>query len=250
MFLKVYADESYDSELYCCGSFLGWPRDFYYLGLKWDERLKKDGLNYFRASECEGLYGEFDPQNPLGYGLSQARARAESVRHDLIEIIKSDVIGGIAISVSRKDFENLVVSNPKAAEEFGTDILIYSYKTLIKLTMELLEQDWPEPPRPKAAFLLDEHSNWRQAEEAYGLLKSENEACANRMLVIGHANDKEYPGLQMADLMAHESRLHARAAIENSGVERPMMRELKKVHNVYFSGIMREEQLLGQLGES
>jgi len=249
VFLKVYADESYDSGIYTCGAFIGWPKDFYYLGVKWDERLQKDNLRYFRASECEGLYGQFDPQNPPGYGLSQARARAESVRYDLIEIIKSDVIGGISISVSRKDFEDFVSKDLKAAQRFGTDILIYTYKTLITLTVELLEQDWPEYPKPKAAFLLDEHSNWQKAEEAYSSLKAENTACANRMLVIGHADDEEYPGLQMADLMAHESRLHTKAHIGNVGTERLMMRELKKKHNVYFTGLMQKEQLQGMLNE-
>src|SRR5580692_5370610 len=81
-FLKVFGDESYDKSLYCCGAFLGWPKDFYYLGLKWDDRLKKDGIGYFRASDCENLDGEFAIWSPPGYDLNQARARSDSIRHD------------------------------------------------------------------------------------------------------------------------------------------------------------------------
>jgi hypothetical protein len=114
MFLKVYADESYDSEVYCCGSFLGWPKTFYYLGLQWQDRLKKDGLAFFRASDCERLDGEFSAQNPTGYGLGQARARALSVRHDLTAIIEGETVVGISMSIVRKDFEKLVRENRKA----------------------------------------------------------------------------------------------------------------------------------------
>lgn len=249
VFLKVHGDESYDDEIYCCGAFLGWPKDFFYLGLQWEDRLRKEHLEYFRAAECEGLHGQFDPQNPPGYGLSQARARAESVRHDLVEIIQSETIAGITVSVDRKDFDALVAENPKARKHFGTDIMIFSYKILIRTTVGLLEQDWPEPPRPKAAFLFDEHSNYKQAEQAYDQLKSENEACAKRMLVVAHADDTEYPGLQMADLMAHEARLRTKDTSfpEPATLDRLSLKELKKTHNVYFMGLMKREQLLQEL---
>jgi len=249
VFLKVYGDESYDSEIYCCGSFLGWPKDFYYLGLRWEGRLKKDGLKYFRAAECEGLHGQFDPQNPPGYGLSQARARADLVRHDLVEIIQSETIGGISVSVDKKDFNTLVAQNPKARKHFGTDIMIFSYKILIRTTLELLEQDWPEPPRPKAAFVFDKHSNYKEAEQAYDQLESEREVCAKRMLIAAHGDDREYPGLQMADLMAHEARLRTKddSFPEPATPDRLSLKELKKTHNVYFMGLMRREQLLQEL---
>lgn len=249
VFLKVYADESYDRDIYCCGSFLGLPRDFYYSGLKWEERLQKDNLKYFRASECEGLHGEFDPQNPYGYGLSQARARASSVYHDLLEIIETMGIGGIVGGVVKKDFEELVAENEKAKKHFGTDLMIFSYKTLINATANLLEQDCPEMPNLKVAFLLDEHSNWKQAEEAYGQLKEEDHACARRMLCVGHADDKEYPGLQMADLMAHEGRHKIESWLGASPSERRGFSVLAKNHKVYFVGVMNKENLLGHLAQ-
>jgi hypothetical protein len=249
VFLKVYADESYDSEIYCCGSFLGWPKDFYYSGLKWEDRLQKDGLRYFRASECEGLYGEFDPQNPPGFGLSQARARASSLYHDMLEILESSGIGGIVGGVLRKDFAELTEENPRARKYFGTDIMLFSYKTLINATANLLEQDCPELPNLKAAFLLDEHSNWKKAEAAYRQLKEEDAACAKRMLCVGHADDEEYPGLQMADLMAHQGRHKIKNWLLASRAERRGFSVLTRNHRVYFVGVMNKENLLAHLGQ-
>ena len=234
MHLTVYADESYDPDVYCCGSFFGWPRTFYYLGLDWENRLKKDGLTHFSASDCEGLEGEFSSQRPRGYGLDQARARASSVRHDLTQIIQGESIVGVSMSIVRKDFEVLVDENVKAKKYFGTDILIANYTLLIKAVIELMEKDWPEQKysRLKIAFLLDEHSNWKAAEEAYEQIKSENAVYTRRMAVVDHADDKEYPGLQMADLMAHEARLKTKEWVRMSETERHTLNTLKQSHNI------------------
>lgn len=155
VFLKLYGDESYDKELYCCGSFLGFPKDFLYLGWKWEERLKKDGIDYFRSYDCQNLDGQFSSNNPPSYGLNQARARADSIHHDMVELIQSEVISGCSASVVKKDFEELVASNPKAKKHFGTDIMIFCYRRLIKAVVAHLERDWPEQPNLKVGFVFD-----------------------------------------------------------------------------------------------
>jgi hypothetical protein len=248
-FLKVYGDESYDDSLYTCGSFLSWPAIFYYLGLEWDDRLKKDGIAYFRSYDCEHLQGEFRLENPPGFGLNQARARADSIRHDLVQIIQRKTIAGISVSIVRKDFEALVSKNRKARKCFGTDLMIFTYRMLVKHTVGLMEQDFPETKYRglKAGFVFDEHSNWRKAEEAYDQLKQQDALCAKRMLVASHADDREYPGLQMADLMAYEARIESQKWLDSSDEERHSMKNLKRTHNVYFMGIMARKQLLAEL---
>jgi hypothetical protein len=248
-FLKVFGDESYDKSLYCCGAFLGWPIDFTYLGFKWDDRLEKDGIRYFRASECENLEGEFGIWSPPGYDLNQARARSDSIRHDLLEIIKGQIILGISVCVVKKDFENLVKKNAKARKYFGTDMMVFTYKMLIRHVVGLIEQDFPEPKysKLKAAFVFDEHGNSLQAQQAYNELREQNSLCAKRMLVAVHADDKEYPALQMADLMAYEARIGSNEWLESSDKERQVMKTLKKSHNIYFMGVMARKQLLDEL---
>jgi hypothetical protein len=248
-FLKVFGDESYDKSLYCCGAFLGWPIDFTYLGFKWDDRLRKDGIRYFRASDCENLEGEFAIWSPPGYDLNQARARSDSIRHDLLEIIKGQIILGISVCVVKKDFENLVRKNARAKKHFGTNLMVFAYKMLIRHVVGLIEQDFPESKysKLKAAFVFDEHGNSLQAQQAYNELREQNPLCTKRMLVAAHADDKEYPALQMADLMAYEARIKSQQWLESSDNERQAMKTLTATHNIYFMGVMARKQLLDEL---
>jgi hypothetical protein len=251
VFLSVYGDDSSDQKqerILSAAGFLAWPRDFYYAGLEWQDRLDKEGFKYFRACECEGLHGEFDPQNPPVFGLTQARARALSVRHDLVEIIRKHGLGGISASLALDDFKTLIAENPKAKEHFGTDPVLLIYKILLKQTAELMERDWSENPALKIAFTFDTHQKWRQAEEAYEQLRLENPSCAKRMLHAGHADDEDYPALQMADLMAHEARQKTLEWLADSTKETHVFKALTGHHNVYFMGVAQRKELLEVLG--
>jgi hypothetical protein len=249
VFLSLYADDSSDQKqerILSAAGFLAWPRDFYYAGLEWQDRLDKDGLKYFRACECEGLHGEFDAVK-RGLDLSQARALALSVRYDLVKIIEKSGMIGIAASILLNDFDLLINENPKAKKHFGTDPAILIYKVLIKQTAELMERDWSENPSLKIAFTFDTHQKWRQAEEAYEELRLENPFCSKRMLHAGHADDEEYPALQMADLMAHESRQKTLEWLAGSEKETHVFKALSGHHNVYFMGILQRKELLDVL---
>ena len=250
VFLKSYGDDSSDwknQEVICAGSFLGWPKEFYYAGLKWDERLKRDNLEYFRASECEDLRGQFDPQR-LGVDLSQARALALSVRHDLIHVLRhgGTGLGSISMAILRKDFHELITENEEAKRYFGTDPVRLVYKRLIRVTIDLLTQDWSKMPASlKIAFIFDEHQKWKEAEEEYNKLKEEDAACARRMAFAGHGDDKETVGLQMADLAAYEARI--KALQEDSAEDRIPFKLMARNHSIYFVGLMRKENLLKEL---
>jgi hypothetical protein len=250
VFLSLYADDSSDrlhESILCAGSFLGWARDFYYAGVDWQARLEKDGIKYFRATECESLTGEFKPKE--GLRLDEARARALMVRHDLEKIIEKSGIGCISASMIWNDFRELVAENGKARTHYGTDAVIFIYKRLIKATCTLLERDWSETPGLKVAFTFDSHNRWRQAEEAYEELRQTDPTCARRMLHAGHADDQDYPALQMADLMAHEARFKTVSSLEESSTERPVFKALAAHHNIYFMGVMGKAEMLADLAE-
>jgi hypothetical protein len=243
MFLKVYADESADAATFCCGAVFGWPKDFYYLGLKWEDRLKQDNLTYFHAFDCEHLCREFK---------ALTRVEADSVRRDLTNIIRGEPVVGISLGVVKRDFKSLVTTNSYAKKYFGTDIMIASYKLLIKTAVELMENDWREEQYAnlKIGFVFDSHSNWKKAEGAYERLRVENAACAKRMLVASHADDKDYAGLQMADLMAYECRIETNKWMKDSVQEREAMKSLKKSHNIYFMGFMGKAELISEMNRS
>ena len=255
MFLASYGDDSSDGkaqDIVCAGSFVGWPKEFYYAGLKWEDRLKRDGIDYFRACECEDLRGQFDPAR-LGLDLTQARLLALSVRHDLIEILRGPRtgLGAICIGLLRKDFNELIAENQEARNFFGTDPVRLIYKRLIRVTIDLLNNDWPDMPAGiKICYTFDEHQKWREAEEEYDRLKAEDAACAKRMSSVGHADDREYPGLQMADLAASEARIKTMEWLNGSEKERLQFKQMARNETVYFIGVMNRENMLQELRAS
>jgi hypothetical protein len=251
VFLKSYGDDSSDwksQEIVCAGSFLGWPKQFFYAGLEWEKCLKKYKLNYFRASECEDLRGQFDPAR-LGMDLTEARALALAARHDLIQVIgpRCGGIGSISVALLRKDFQEVLKEQEDAASFFGTDPMRLVYKRLIRVTIDLLRQDWPSLPGDvKIVYVFDKHQKWREAEEEYNRLKQEDAACAARMAFAGHADDKKTIGLQMADLAAYEARLK----VMQSHVDRIPFKLMANNHSVYFIGLWNKEHLLKELEAS
>ena len=82
LILMVYADDSADARqetVFTVGGFMGYPHMFEKAEIKWDAYLRSQNLSYFKASEAESLYGEFDPLK-LMMTPRAARAFAESVR--------------------------------------------------------------------------------------------------------------------------------------------------------------------------
>jgi Protein of unknown function (DUF3800) len=253
-FLKVYGDESYDKKrgkdsLFTCGAVFGWPTEFFYAGNAWDKVLKKHQVGYFRSYDCENLEGQFDQSNAIAFGLDQARMRAQSVRGELLDVFIDFLILGLSVCVVKKDFYDLIENNKKAKRLFGSDILIFSYEMLIKHVLALMDIDWPEERyrNLKVGFVFDEHGKWKEAETAYDQLKKKDALCARRMLVASHADDQECPGLQMADLIAYETRLDAKEWLSKSQSVRYPIERLKKSHHIYFIGVMEKDQLLAEL---
>ena len=67
------------------------------------------------------------------------------------------------------------------------------------------------------------------------------------LLVASHEDDKEYPGLQMADLVAYECRIRTNEWMKGSPKERATLKNLKKSHNLYFMGFMGKAELLSEM---
>jgi hypothetical protein len=144
-----------------------------------------------------------------------------------------------------------VAENDKARRYFGTDPVRLIYKRLIRVTIDLLAQDWPDMPNQvKVAFVFDEHQRWREAEEEYQRLTIDDPACTARMLTVSHADDKDTIGLQMADLAAWEARLKTMRWMSGSPIERAQFRQMARNENIYFVAAMTRDNLLAELRDA
>jgi hypothetical protein len=257
MIFALYGDDSTDKlkssgvrdRILSAGAFLGWPETFFEAERHWEARLKKDNIDYFRASECEGLVGEFDPFK-RGMSLNSGRAMAESVRRDLCDIIvKANGLAGFAVSVVLDEFLELLETDSRAKPYFGDNPAIMIYVALIKQAIAMCERDFAEVIKwVPIAFTFDTHTKWKEAEEAYSQLKKVP-MFEKRLGYIGHADDKIHAPLQMADLMAHEARHKTAAFISGSNKTRTSFEVLAGGHNVYYCGLLRKEDMIAELDQ-
>lgn len=251
MVIGFYGDDSTDHperQMQTAGAVFGWPGDVFEAERLWNNHLEKANIRYFRASECEMLMGEFDPVK-LGMNLSSARAFAEATRRDMVSVLEQIPLTAVAVGLHLKDFKRVISSNPKALYYYGSDSTILVYGRLIKSTIELMHQDYPEFVHHTIAFTFDDHTNHLQAEAAYLQLKRKDSYCASMMGYVGHADDKLHAPLQMADLIAHEARHKCVAMLADSPKERSAFKLLSESHSIYYIGVMAENGLLSQLGE-
>jgi hypothetical protein len=243
----LYCDESADAKQerwLAVGSFFGKVEDFPKVETEWRERLAQDQVDYFHATECERLVGEFDfVAKGLDKDQKSARKRADSLRNDLATILGQSTIGGISVGLNLHDFREIAEA---FAEEFRTDKVTFAYKVLIRDCITQIDKDWPESANLTIAFTFDDRADWKQAEDAYEQLKS-IPAIDKRMGVVIHADDKKHPALQMADLLAHETRY----ALQDGTVDlnsRPALQILKESHRLYYVSTVEAKELSVMFG--
>lgn len=246
--ISVFGDDSSDrnhQEVLSVGAFWGWSADFSSVEAAWQDRLQRDGVAYFHATECESLSGQFDPV-PRGLSLNSARAFAESVRYDLIQILDKSKLDGAAVSLSRRDFSEVMLSNPIAQREYPADPTVLTYRSLIKLAIDELLRLHPHfEGEARVDFVFDDHSNWEKAEIAYEVLRQNDPLCRQMVGSVKHSDDKNLPALQMADLMAHEARYHALSYWGKADVNRHSLKNL--VNSLYIHATIGKKELLAGL---
>lgn len=241
MIVGLYGDESTDKEITSVGAVIGWPVWLYYAETDWQARLQRDGIAYYRTSDCENLSGPFDPQ-VRGWSLNAASDIAKAVKSDLVDILRrKEGIGAVGVSIEHATFDH-AITNPRTRAFWGDDRLIAAYKALICAVIKLIDEDWPGSSDLPIAFIFDEHSNWEKAEEAYRQLKR-LEPCAPRMGHVGHDDDKMFPPLQMADLIASETRRFTIQHLANRSERTPAFIRLNETHTVWFLAIADKKYL-------
>jgi hypothetical protein len=246
--LAVYADDSSDAgqrDLFTVGGFIGFPDDFFEAERRWEARLKIAGIDYFRASECQMLTGQFHPSR-LMMDPKAARTFAEIVRHDLGKIISKERLGGITLSLDMRDFRQVLIDNPESKEYFySEDPYIYMFVRFIIDCIHCLDSELPGLSAIPVAFVLDDHSRWKEAEDAYRTLR-ENPSFENRLASISHSDDKKTIPLQMADLCAYEGRHQTMNKL--LGLEpRVEFTRMAEKGVFYRFAILKKQELLNEL---
>jgi hypothetical protein len=214
MLIRGYIDDSADEKkqtVAVAGAFLGDYQQWKKLIQPWRKRLKQDGIQYFRSTEYNSLRGEFfryrDEQK---YPKPKGSEAAKTVRDDLEDIIRLSGIRGFAHCVPLEMYQQTRSSIPLAADVFPVDAFEVALQSLIRDCAKEFQKHYGD--RHKLAFMCDEGPSAKRIGDAYLAFKKLNPDFGNMIGALAFGDDKKYPQLQAADLMAGSGKeIHLRA---------------------------------------
>jgi hypothetical protein len=201
--IECFLDESSDQErqdVFCVGGFIA--NEVYWRAMQkeWVERLAKDGVAYFRASDCKSLSGPFRVLTRKYGSVAKARPIAEKLRRDLEQIIAPYHWIGFAVCVPMSEYTEVFHVSPAAR-------LLYpegdpTEPAYAKLMYQIARLTRKNAPLTEIAYVIDEARFSGKIVDVFKATKQNHPIIGKVMRSILPLDDKVTPALQIADLIA------------------------------------------------
>jgi hypothetical protein len=171
---------------------------------EWRARLKQDEIQYFRTADYFAMEGEFRKLADR-YGLTNARVLASALFADLKSILRSYDVHFFCLGCPIATLQ-AVRREPRPWIVLDSDPYVMVHEELIYRTVRMVR----ESIRPDTiAFIFDENAkvaafndiSW--AEFKRSVYPSSVAQCMTTLVPL---DDKQFPALQAADLIAHTAR--------------------------------------------
>ncbi len=263
MFLLVrnaYLDESADPKpvtgmhrgFFAVGGILGNSVATFELERNWDKALAKHGLDYFKASQCENGWGQFnkfvkDSKNIM----PDERKLLDSISLEFLNLIVHPVdfdsgyyLACWGVGVKQDDFYEVIKDDHNRAV-LGKDPYRLAYDFAFiegAWLMKELGEGW------SAHYVCDEHEIYSPlAPEVYRNLKNTNPNAAQRMLSFSSIDEKLCAPVQAADAVIYEIRRalnfqHKVPGLTDKSI-RPQFAMLANAHMMAYIAHTEREQL-------
>ena len=211
-FYRAYIDDSKDKQVVVSGVIFGRTNDWRQLINPWRERLRKDGLDFFKSHDCDGLWNQFEKFRALENG----RQLADKVREDLDQIIHESpvVTMGVVLPVQ---YHKELLANPERGKKIPKSAYVLSFQQVLAecaLAMKRL------PGRNNIiSFVHDDGTDFQLLKNVYHEFKKRNPKYAKVMSEFVPLDDKIHPELQAADVAASVTRKYALAYANDPSVE-------------------------------
>ena len=144
--VACYLDESADpkrQEVFAVTGVIAHLVNWFEVERAWEERLRKDGLAYFRAADCETVRGPFEKFRSDRHSLKYSeRLQAEAVRSDLIDILQKNHLMASGSAMLMKDF-NEVIKDDDAKFILGDDPYHICYRLAWTVIADTIKQHTP-----------------------------------------------------------------------------------------------------------
>lgn len=200
--LRSYLDESADQKrehILVVAGFLSSEPHWRRIEELWSNRLRQDGIAYFRATKCKALRGQFQKLRQIHGSLSAAKRAADRIREDLEGILLSSPLRVFGVGIVMQDYWEILEAEPKLKLFFSEDLVEEAYRTAM---YEIARTVRREAPTHAVEYVFDHSLCSSVIMDAFGALRKIHPYLAPYMESINGANDKEVPALQAADLIA------------------------------------------------
>jgi hypothetical protein len=205
MLLKTYVDDSADEtqeRAVVAGAYIGFYHQWNKLQKLWRKRLKRDGIKYFHATEYYSLRGEFLKfRDPVQYPKPKGSEAATAMLNDLEQIISESQVMGIAVCADMQAYNAVRQKEAHANEIFSSDAFESALQALIMTCVKILRDEWKG--HRKLAFICDDSNTSPRIARLYSGFVAANPGLAEFLGGLIHRDDKLFPQLQTADMMAH-----------------------------------------------
>jgi|HubBroStandDraft_4_1064222.scaffolds.fasta_scaffold62526_1 hypothetical protein len=217
MMYGCYLDESFDkkpSGFYTVGGFIAKGVPVFELARSWEKCLKRHGLDYYKASECESGRGQFAKYvaNPTKITGAE-RATLDSISKEFCHIIGLPVeydsrnfLALFGVGVVQSDFYD-VITNPGARAVLGDNPYRLAYHMAMVQAAWAMKEVGGGEPAHCVSFVCDEdEEHVDTAPVEYRALKKANPNAAQYMCTFSTEDEKRCVPLQAADAVVYEIR--------------------------------------------
>lgn len=233
MLYRAYIDDSSDQDkkiAVVAGAFIASVGEWSKLRPRWKNRLKRDGLKYFRSSDYSKLTGEFSKFRDLAkYPKPEGSNAARALRDDLEAIVGETIIDGISNIIPMDIYNEFRATVPRASEIFTADAFEAALQTTM-IECAFAVRDHFAGTNNQVAFICDGSSKAAKYTKLYTEFKKKNPKIAQVMRRIVHLDDKKLIPLQAADMMANATKELAVKMIQEHG---PELRKTSKEPKMY-----------------
>jgi len=196
-------------------------------------------IRWFHSKEWRSLTEEFgqfrDNQKwPKPEGGKAANAKRENLKN----IITDSKLVGIGIGIVIPDFNLVRDCDPRAAEFFCPDpyafvlqSLVFECATGIRIVSK---EDGLGEDGHCIGYVSDDSNKSPFYSAVYSDFKAKNPSIANIMRGLTHLDDKKWPGLQAADLLAHSSNQVFKGQLAIPEDERLMLDSLPELQSTFW----------------
>jgi hypothetical protein len=201
---RVFIDDSADGKKQShvlAGALIGRKAGWHDFEKKWYKALRASPrIKYFHQKEFVGSNGEFlkfrDQECwPRPAGKNAMHEKLERLR----KIITEASIVALGITVTIPDYERVRASHARAKYFMSSDAFDWALQNVIFQSVKAIRR---VDESARIAFISDSSYNAARYADIYASFKRRNPMAAQSMLGISHFDDKEWPGLQAADMIA------------------------------------------------